>query len=74
MADESRGNVERLRQAGIVKADPLPPAYAEILEELEPDEVDRIIDLLTRLVEAEKQYGSGAQGQAWSLVQCFVPL
>jgi hypothetical protein len=74
MAEESQGNVERLRHAGIVKVDPLPAAYAEIVDGLDPDEVGRLIVLIERLIEAEKQYGTEADAQTRPLVQCFVPL
>ncbi len=74
MAEESQGNVERLRHAGIVKVDPLPAPYAEILEGLDPDEVGRLIALIERLIEAQGGYGSEAEEQARPLVQCFVPL
>jgi hypothetical protein len=76
MADESQGNVERLRAAKIVKVDPLPAEYAEIIDELDPDEVGRLIVLIEKLVKAEQQYGSETdeEAEARPLVQCFVPL
>ena len=74
MAEESRGNVERLREAGIVKTDALPDSYAEILEELDEQQVESLILLMARLVEAEEQYKREAGAQPWPLVQCFVPL
>jgi hypothetical protein len=74
MAEESRGNVERLRTAGIVTTDALPDLYAEILEELDEQQVESLILLMARLVEAERRYRSGGEAQAWPLVQCFVPL
>ena len=74
MAEESRGKVERLRAAGIVITDPLPAAYAEILEELDDEQVESLIVLMARLVEAEHRCGSEAEGQTRPLVQCFVPL
>ena len=74
MAEESRGKVERLREAGIVTVDPLPALYAEALEELSDPEVDALIHLMKRLVKAEKQYKREAGSETYPLVQCFVPL
>jgi hypothetical protein len=74
MAEESRGNVERLRTAGIVTTDALPDLYAEVLEELDEQQVESLILLMARLVEAEEQYKREAGEQARPLVQCFVPL
>jgi hypothetical protein len=75
MAEESRGKVERLRAAGIITVDQLPEVYAAILEEdLDDAQVEVIISLITRLLEAEKRYGSEADPDVRPLVQCFVPL
>jgi hypothetical protein len=74
MAEESQGNVERLRAAKIIKVDPLPDAYAAIIEALDPDEVGRLIDLIEKLIAAELMYGSEADAKVPPLVQCFVPL
>jgi hypothetical protein len=74
MAEESRGNVERLRKAGIVTTDALPELYADVLEELDEQQVESLILLMARLVDAEERYKREAGAEAWPLVQCFVPL
>jgi hypothetical protein len=62
------GNEQRLRDAGLIVADKLPPAFVAVLEELTPDEVEVlagltpdeaavILDVKRRLDEAGRMSG-----------------
>jgi hypothetical protein len=76
MAENPRGNIERLAEAGlIITTDPLPDPYVAILKDLDPTLVDALIDLRERLLEAEAEVKSGYGSGSTSIVECFgVPL
>jgi hypothetical protein len=49
-----RDRLQRLRDAGMIKADDLPRAYEAVVEGLTPDELEMIIAVRKRLDEAER--------------------
>ena len=46
------GNADRLREAGLIADTPLPDRYYEVIEQMTPDEVEALVSLRQRLVDA----------------------
>jgi len=69
-----KGRVERLQDAGVIKAGvELPAQYRNVLETMSEREVMFLIDLYEDLEEAEKKV-KRRKGGGKSLLQCFIPL
>jgi hypothetical protein len=64
MATDSASNEQRLRDAGVIIADSLPPEYAAVADGLTDDELDAIVAVKKRLDEATRVSGVGP-GELW---------
>jgi hypothetical protein len=68
----TKGTVQRLRKAGVIKKGDLPDEYRDVLETLSEREILLLIDLYEDLAEAEKKVKRRKSGKP--LLECFIPL
>jgi hypothetical protein len=68
----SKGNIDKLYAAGLIKRKRLPDAYQDVLEGLDKSEVQFLISLYEKLEKAEKSLRGDADDVP--LIECFVPL
>jgi hypothetical protein len=68
---DSKSNIEKLYEAGLIIREPLPEAYERVLGDLSDDEISTLISVYGRLKDAEVEVLSGIGAP---LIECFVPL